>query len=224
MFKKAALALAMGTLPMSAHAQSFSINYSANSNALPSYTTASVIQSFSNSSPNGTAFSGGSLPLGTDSATGNVRTFQSNVSGQAIGPIPKVGTFLAIGNGAYTINFGSGGVQFLSFLMGGLDSYNTVTLNLRNAGSVVLSGLQIIGGGAIPPGTGSFGLTGRVSYDFQGQDALTSIVFSSSQAAFEIDEIAAAVPEPATWLMMLLGFGIAGYSLRRRRAKIAVAA
>jgi len=28
----------------------------------------------------------------------------------------------------------------------------------------------------------------------------------------------APVPEPATWAMMILGFGIAGYGLRRRKA------
>ena len=30
--------------------------------------------------------------------------------------------------------------------------------------------------------------------------------------------VSTAVPEPATWAMMLLGFGVAGFALRRRRA------
>jgi hypothetical protein len=34
---------------------------------------------------------------------------------------------------------------------------------------------------------------------------------------------AAAVPEPATWAMMLLGFGAIGFSLRRRRSSLAFA-
>ncbi len=29
-----------------------------------------------------------------------------------------------------------------------------------------------------------------------------------------------AVPEPGTWAMMLLGFGAAGYAMRRRRAPV----
>jgi hypothetical protein len=32
--------------------------------------------------------------------------------------------------------------------------------------------------------------------------------------------VSPAVPEPATWAMMLLGFGAAGFMLRRRRAPI----
>jgi hypothetical protein len=39
-----------------------------------------------------------------------------------------------------------------------------------------------------------------------------------SQAAFEIDNIAAAAPEPATWLMMLIGFaGLAFVAYRRTK-------
>jgi hypothetical protein len=37
-------------------------------------------------------------------------------------------------------------------------------------------------------------------------------------SAFEIDNIAInAVPEPATWAMMLLGFGAIGIGMRRQR-------
>ena len=32
--------------------------------------------------------------------------------------------------------------------------------------------------------------------------------------------VTAAVPEPATWAMMLLGFGAVGYAMRRRRARV----
>lgn len=41
---------------------------------------------------------------------------------------------------------------------------------------------------------------------------------SNGTNAFEIDNIAInPVPEPATWAMMLFGFGAVGYSMRRRR-------
>jgi PEP-CTERM motif len=36
-------------------------------------------------------------------------------------------------------------------------------------------------------------------------------------SAFFAEATTGAVPEPATWAMMIVGFGIAGYSLRRRR-------
>lgn len=43
----------------------------------------------------------------------------------------------------------------------------------------------------------------------------------SGDSAFAIDNVrltaVAAVPEPSSWMMMLIGFGAAGYSLRRRR-------
>ncbi|MFM9978585.1 MAG: PEPxxWA-CTERM sorting domain-containing protein [Sphingomonadaceae bacterium] len=46
---------------------------------------------------------------------------------------------------------------------------------------------------------------------------------SSSFVAAQSSPAVAAVPEPATWAMMVFGFGLAGYALRsrRRRAQIA---
>lgn len=38
-----------------------------------------------------------------------------------------------------------------------------------------------------------------------------------------VDQAVAAVPEPSTWALMILGFGAVGYSLRRRRATVRVA-
>ncbi|AYJ88032.1 PEP-CTERM sorting domain-containing protein [Sphingomonas paeninsulae] len=58
-----------------------------------------------------------------------------------------------------------------------------------------------------------------------GGSAIVKAVFGSTQAAFEIDNLVTAAPEPATWGMMILGFGLAGAQLRSRRrsAKLAVA-
>ena len=41
---------------------------------------------------------------------------------------------------------------------------------------------------------------------------------SSSVAAFEIDNIAAAVPEPETYAMLALGLGVVGWASRRRQS------
>lgn len=42
--------------------------------------------------------------------------------------------------------------------------------------------------------------------------------------SLSISPLAAAVPEPATWAMMILGFGLVGGALRRRRSTVALAA
>jgi hypothetical protein len=36
---------------------------------------------------------------------------------------------------------------------------------------------------------------------------------------FRVEGVSAAVPEPATWAMMLLGFGAVGFAMRRRRGQ-----
>ena len=63
-----------------------------------------------------------------------------------------------------------------------------------------------------------------MNIDFGGQRAQSVTLQSIGQNAFESDGWAvSAVPEPATWAMMITGFGLAGVAIRRRRTTFAVA-
>ena len=109
-----------------------------------------------------------------------------------------------------------------SFYLGSPDDFNTVQFNFAGGGSQLLTGDQIWGGVVLGNGDRTKGF--RVYYDFGGAK-VTSIVFGTQdQDAFEFDGLAAtvtAVPEPATWALMIAGFGGAGMMLRRRRTALA---
>jgi hypothetical protein len=91
---------------------------------------------------------------------------------------------------------------------------------LPNDGSVLPPGYA---GGTFPP-PGTFPLPGI----FVGYTSATNNIFGigigpsrATNDSFAIDDLrftAAGVPEPATWGLMILGFGAAGSMLRRRRA------
>ncbi len=207
----AASALALLAAP--AHAAA-SITFTTGVGSLPTTIGApDFMQTFGSGAANSTPFVAGP----GETVSGTVNLYNGDVSGEAVGPVNKTDNFLSILNGSYEISF-AGGKRAITFLIGGLDAYNTVVLNFVGGGpSQTLNGRQIIGLSNVgaPDNSGESGL---VRYDFAPSGpALSSIVFSSSQAAFEIDDIAAAVPEPSTWLMMILGFGLVGGALRRRR-------
>ena len=207
----AASALALLSAP--AHAAA-TITFTTGVGSLPTTIGApDFSQTFGAGAANGTPFVAGA----GETVTGTVNLYNGDVSGQAVGPVNKTDNFLSILNGSYEISF-SGGKRAITFLIGGLDAYNSVVINFVGGGTPqTLTGREIIGLPSAGAPTNS-GESGQVRYDFAASGpALSSIVFSSSQAAFEIDDIAAAVPEPSTWLMMILGFGLVGGALRRRR-------
>lgn len=62
----------------------------------------------------------------------------------------------------------------------------------------------------------------QASFSFVGTGSPTTLSFQSAGTA-NVDAIVdnvvlSAVPEPATWAMLLFGFGAVGYSLRRRKS------
>lgn len=217
---KVASALLLAAVSIAPANAATSIIFTPGDSNVPGYIAQpySFTQNFTTANDNGTAYL---ADLGKgEMTTGDVRTFQNSVDGQAVGPNvdPATGSFLSIGGpgaGSYSINFGATGVQVFSFVFGGLDNYNSVTLNFLGGGSELRTGGQILGGGV----NDFLGSTGRVTYDFGGMASLIGVTFASTQAAFEIDSVVAAVPEPATWLLMILGFGLVGSQLRRRKVQ-----
>lgn len=120
---------------------------------------------------------------------------------------------LAAQNGAWMNGF--------SFYFGSPDTFNNVMFTFQGANSfVTLSGAALWDANSGANGDQEWGR--RVYYGFN--DKVTSITMTSTGGnSFEFDGLAAsgAVPEPATWAMMIMGFGAAGAAMRRRRTLLA---
>ncbi|MGI4881000.1 MAG: Npun_F0296 family exosortase-dependent surface protein [Janthinobacterium lividum] len=164
-----------------------------------------MIQNFNT----GAGLSGGSLVSG-------------NQPNQYAAPLGDTTQYLAVLGGQTATLDLKAPAKSLSFYWGSIDNYNTVSF---------YAGTKMIGsytGAAVPqaPADGnqtSPGNNRRVDFNF-GTDRVTSVKFASSQNSFELDSVAAAVPEPATWAMLITGMGLVGVSLRRRRGSTVVAA
>ena len=68
--------------------------------------------------------------------------------------------------------------------------------------------------------------SGYIFYSFtetaSSASTLLSFTFQQDVTFWDLDDVsvvAAGVPEPATWAMMILGLGMAGVAIRRRRAR-----
>jgi hypothetical protein len=122
-------------------------------------------------------------------------------------------TFTATATGNFTLNWFDAGRDF----HGGYDGDQTY--------DVLINGVSIYSGGT----TSGQAFTQRSSDVFHlsaGQSyTLTFKGHSASDNTSFIDAISAeaAVPEPASWAMMLGGFGLVGGALRRRRLLAATA-
>ena len=177
---------------------------------------------------------GGDAPAGTDvllydfdgvgnlgdfSSTGAGFIVQSTTNGQgAQNPFSNPGgNYLSVlGGGSASLTFASA-MSSISFNWGSIDTWNTLTIHWSGGDESVFGN---------PGGGGQTGSTtnGLFQAWTTGGDYITGLTFASSSNSFEIDEISgSAVPEPATWAMMITGFGLAGVAIRRRRTTFAVA-
>lgn len=116
-----------------------------------------------------------------------------------------------------SVLFDFGAVSQFGFDLGSADDYNSLEVFFSTGPSQVFSGEQL---NFVPPADGNQtgNLTnGRVTIFAASGEVITGARFGSGQPSFEFDNIGiAAVPEPTTWALFILGFGMIGAALRRR--------
>jgi len=141
-----------------------------------------------------------------------LRSVAAGTTSTAAPPPGASGLYAAVRGGG-TMTLSTPDIMGLSLFMGSPDSYNWIRFNYADGGSETLNGVQLAGGAF----GGNQSIGRRMTYTFDR--AVASVVFGSSGDSFEFDNIAivSVVPEPATWAMMITGFGLAGAALRRRR-------
>lgn len=183
----------------------------------------------------------GSVTPGTDPYSGPTPTYDFDPAGTALvsGGAVTTGT-TAVGAQPYgstgnyfttgpavgtpgTLDLSSfGDIYSLSFIWGSVDTYNTLEF-LDSLDNVLAT---FVGNDIFNPANGNQSDPNTnpvVLFNLTGSDisAFTTLRFSSSQNAFEVDNFAInPVPEPGTWAMMLLGFGFIGAAMRSRRRRM----
>lgn len=112
--------------------------------------------------------------------------------------------------GAGSVNVGSGPAEIT--LSGGTTQTRTSPFEL----SIFTGTGTILGSPTVDPAS----IT--LSSGFVTGQSLVSKA-TSFRITYTYDPVAAPVPEPASWALMIAGFGLAGAALRRRRIRIAFA-
>lgn len=129
------------------------------------------------------------------------------------------GDFLAAGpiaGATATLNF-TAPVSYLSFLWGSPDTYNVLTL-VTNQASYTFNVANL----AFSVTDGNQSFSQYVQFTASLGETISSVGFTNAPNfnAFEAANFSVtAVPEPATWGMMLVGFGMIGATARYRRRK-----
>jgi hypothetical protein len=138
--------------------------------------------------------------------------------------------YLSVLGGASTnINFAQPYGGAFQFNWGSVDDYNTLTIHRFGLSDLVISGSLFL------PANGdrSSTFTNGVFNAAGNGEFITGITLASRTNSFEIDNFSApggsnpltggAVPEPATWAMMIFGFGMTGAMLRQRQRRAVLA-
>jgi len=133
----------------------------------------------------------------------------------------------ALHDATFTIQSGFELTSFSAYL-GSLDDYNSISF-LSNGTTLKTYTGDDLAQFATGNNAGSSSTSGddnrRFFFTFAASDDVTQVLFHSDGRAFEFDNFAASfistVPEPATWAMMILGFGFVGFMMRSNRQKTA---
>ena len=195
-------------------------------------TTITFFDGLGNLQPGEVSYADFNTVATSGSPTGSNFVIQTGTNAQGAQPVvgDQGDPYLSVGSnlpsGIATFNFASqpgGGIFSLGMDYGSADEYNSFVLHLSNGTTEIYTGGQVIAAAATGNRTSPV-TNGRLTFRPDAGLYITSIDLRSTGQALEVDNFGvisvAAVPEPATWGMMLLGFGVMGVSLRRRRRSL----
>ena len=230
--------LALATAPANA---AFTVNATVGGNAIDGANYVNFDDLNTGSSGGSTAYLGTSAQSGsvavsfTNGATmmGNGQVVQGGVSGQYAPPVFSNGNgsgkFGSEPNGTDMTNYLTSGVvpgtaildftglqSYIGLLWGSVDAYNTLEFFNGNTSVGTVTGSRVT---TLP--NGSQGPGGTYYANITSTLAFNRVVASSTQFAFEFDNVAiAAVPEPSTAAMAFTGLTVLGLGyVRRSRRK-----
>ena len=159
--------------------------------------------------------------------TGGPNLINSNFngSGAITGTFTSNETLIMGASGQAVVKSTDGILNTLTYSLLNGFTFSTATFNLLGTGDVFFNGLvfgQDAGGNdfsRIISGNGQNfgGITGTAGERFTGFQISATGLNSFEQLRLAGVQQVTAVPEPASWALMLLGFGAVGFSLRRKR-------
>lgn len=149
------------------------------------------------------------------------------ISGEEAQPFGSTGDYWTVGptdGSPARLDLSSwAAIGSISFLWGSVDSFNSLQVIAKD-GVTALGPLFTGANVALPPNGDQDDLATNpiVTLTFSGADQTDVgwLELASSSNAFETDNyVITAVPEPGTWLLMLLGFGLVGGALRASKKR-----
>jgi len=160
----------------------------------------------------------GSLPTGV-TLTGSNFGYATGSSSNSAQPAFSDGSrYLAVyGTGTATLA-ADAAYQAISIFIGSIDSYNTVSL-LSTTGAVLASYTGADLSANANGGQGSAVSNRRITFTASAGETFGAIVLGSGGNSLEVDNVVFSVPEPSTWALMFLGFGMIGATARYRRGR-----
>jgi hypothetical protein len=130
-----------------------------------------------------------------------------------------------LGGGIVKASVSGPTVNEVSFYWGSIDAYNTITFFDSDGHSYSFTGVDVSPKSA----TGCQGdpaCNGLVTFADKTGGSITGFQLTSSANSFEADNFSAVkatfeggVPEPSTWMMMILGFAGVGFAAYRKKGR-----
>ena len=177
-----------------------------------------------------TNFDGPSISVPSGFTTGGDAAVMTGTNSSGAAPAFSASTvdttqYLSVGAGQ-TFTLTSPELNEISFYVGSLDPYNSITFSGAGGFSQTFTGAQLTAATAAADQANgdqrAAGANGRYTFTFD--QAINAVQLASASPAFEISNIGAVtagdlalVPEPAAWALMVLGFGGLGAGLRAQR-------